>query len=193
LILPNCAIIGLDRGLHDTLERGRITADLDLVVVRGDWSRSHRRHLEHALRLLKTLQSPLSQRIQYDDLRATTRRTVQLGHHARAVGSRVLPDNKNQIGVIEIFKGAGALSNSYRWRQALTGRFVAIVRAVREVIRSEFSGEQLINEGCFVARSAGGIELHLLGIGQGAEFLSNHSEGPVPFDNYIMICLWVID
>jgi len=64
--------------------------------------------------LLKTLQSPLSQRIQYDDLRATTRRTVQLGHHARAVGSRVLPDNKNQIGVIEIFKGAGALSNSYR-------------------------------------------------------------------------------
>jgi len=61
LVIVQRSIIGLDSRLHDSLERSSIAADLDLVVVRGDRRLSHRRHLKHSLRLLKTLERPLPQ------------------------------------------------------------------------------------------------------------------------------------
>ena len=95
------------------------------MAILGDLDGCHSNNF--LLRLLKPLQRPFSERIQDNQLGATTGGIVQLGHHARAVRARVLPDNEDQVGMIEVFKRTRTLANSDRRRQPLTSRFVAII------------------------------------------------------------------
>lgn len=108
------------------------------------------------------------------------------------VGSRVLSDNENQIGVVKVFQWAGTIANSDRRRQPLAGGFVAEVGAVREVVRSKLSRKQLVKECGLVARPGRGIELHLPGIGQSAQFLSDYRESLIPLNSYIVIRIRVV-
>src|SRR5713226_1559708 len=113
-ILAKGKIVGLYSSLHHSLECSHVTANLHLVIVCGDPRRSVGRHFEQSLRGLKAFERPLPQRVEDDDACTTARGIVLFGHHPRAVGARVLSDDENQIGVVEVLKQASPLANSNR-------------------------------------------------------------------------------
>lgn len=114
LVFAKRTIVGLDNSLHYAFQRGRIAANFQLIVVRGDRRRGHGRHFDRTLGRLKALQRPLPQWVEDNNASASARRIMQLGHHPRTVSAGILPNHKNQIGVIEIFKETGSFADADR-------------------------------------------------------------------------------
>jgi hypothetical protein len=86
------------------------------------------------------------------------RRVAQFVEHARMVRRRVLAEDQQRVGVLEVFEQHRALADADRRRQAAARRLVAHVRAVGEVVRAVHAHEQLVQERSFVAGAARRVE-----------------------------------
>jgi hypothetical protein len=115
------------------------------------------------LRMLKTLQAALLQRVKTHHLRAAFDRLAQRFKHARVVGAGVLPEHEDRVAVFEVGEGHAAFADPHALPEGDAAGFVAHVRAVGEVVAAKGADEQLIEVGCFVAGAAGGVELGLVG------------------------------
>ena len=105
---------------------------------------------------------------------------MQFGHHPRAVGSGVLAENENRVGVLEIIEHDGSLADPDRFRKADAGRLMTHIRAIRKVVRAVKPRKQLIKERRFVGGSARGIEFRLVRIGESAQLPPDQRESLVP-------------
>jgi hypothetical protein len=68
--------------------------------------------------------------------------------------ARILADDEDRLGFLEVPQGNGTLADSDRFRERESARLVTHVRAIRQVIGAELSDEKLIDEGGFVAGPA---------------------------------------
>ncbi|RMS64340.1 hypothetical protein ALP62_05489 [Pseudomonas syringae pv. aceris] len=180
-------VIGFDHGLANALQGDHVAADPDLMVLRADFHPMQTEHVARVLRRRKAYQRPFPQRVERDDACAPACGGVQLGHHARAVGPGVLADDKNRVGVLEIFQRRGAFADPDRLGQRRSGGFMAHVRAVREVGHAVQPTEQLIQKGGFVRRASGGVQLQLPWIAQAAQLCADLGERFVPGDGQVFV------
>lgn len=180
-------VIGFDHGLANALQGDHVAADPDLMVLRADFHPMQTEHVARVLRRRKAYQRPFPQRVERDDACAPACGGVQLGHHARAVGPGVLADDKNRVGVLEIFQRRGAFADPDRLGQRRSGGFMAHVRAVREVGHAVQPTEQLIQKGGFVRRASGGVQLQLPRIAQAAQLCADLGERFVPSDGQVFV------
>jgi hypothetical protein len=74
------------------------------------------------------------------------------------VRARVLTNDEDAIGKLEIRQRDRALADADRAAQALAARFVAQVAAIRQVVGAERACEQLVQKRRFVAGAARGVE-----------------------------------
>ncbi|GAA3068675.1 hypothetical protein GCM10020000_61400 [Streptomyces olivoverticillatus] len=87
----------------------------------------------------------------------------QGAEHAGVVGAGVLSGDDDQVGLVEVLQQDAALADADGLGECGAGGLVAHVGAVGEVVGAEFAGEELVEEGCFVAGAAGGVEDGLVG------------------------------
>ena len=119
--------IALQGMLDDALYRSQVAADLQLQVVRGDPGGATAQHLRLVLGIGEALQSAFAQRVERHDGRAALRRFAQLAQHARMVGARVLAEDEDRIGLLEIGQRHRALADADLLAQRHARRLVAHV------------------------------------------------------------------
>ena len=96
------------------------------------------------------------------------------------VGSRVLTDDHNHIGLTEVRQTNRTLSDTNRASEGLPAGLVAHVRAIGEVVCTETTNHELVQEGSFVARPARGVKHGTIWIVKTVEPLANHVQSIVP-------------
>lgn len=103
------------------------------------------------------------------------------------VGAGVLSGDDDQVGVVQVLQGDGALADTDGLRQRRAGRLVAHVGAVGQVVGAEFAGEQLEQERGLVAGASGGVEEGLVGGVEGGELLGDDGEGALPGHGLVVV------
>ncbi|MCY1413405.1 hypothetical protein D9M71_288350 [compost metagenome] len=150
-------------------------------------------HFQRVLRMLEAFQATLLERVDTDHLGTALDRLAQGLKHARVVGARVLAPDENRIGVLEVIEGDGAFADPDALRQRDTTGLVAHVRAVREIVGAIGAHEQLVQIRRFIAGTARGIELGLIGAFQVQQVLGDQVKGALPADGLVAITGGVID
>ena len=137
-------------------------------------------------------QSRFLQGIEAHDLRPALGGPLQFGQHARVIGPRILAEDEDGVGFLEILKRDRPLAGSDRLAHADTARFMAHVRAVGKVVGSVEASEQLVKERRLVAGAAGGVEDRLVGRVEAPQLLCDPREGLLPGDPDVVIRLGIV-
>ena len=146
----------------DRLEQRQVAADPDLQEVDRP-ARCRRRPRRVTVCGLRNRISPASGSGLTATIVAPLRlASLQRGQHARVVRARVLADDDEQFGVVDVVERDAALADADRLGQRQPRRLVAHVRAVGQVVGAERAGEQLVEERGLVGRAARGVEDRLV-------------------------------
>src|SRR6185437_9643282 len=113
-----------------------IAARAHLMVLSADLRLGSGQHLGGRLRIREAHESGLAQRIEGDDRNVPATRILQLMQHARTARAYVLPEEENAIRLVEVLERHGADRRADRLRQRDRRRFVAHIRAVRQIVAS---------------------------------------------------------
>ena len=108
------------------------------------------------------------------------------GQHAGVVGSRVLSDHKDAIGLFKVAELDSAFPDSNGLRESHPAGFVTEIAAIRQIIGPQATGEKLVQKGGLVARSPGSIEDGFIGVGEPSEATSNFCKGLLPCDGGVV-------
>lgn len=93
----------------------------------------------------------------------------------------------DQVGSVEVVEQDAALADAYGLVEGRAGRLVAHVRAVRQIVRAELAGEELVQEGGLVAGAARGVEEGFVGGAERGQFLGDDVEGAFPGDGLVVV------
>ena len=171
--------------LHQALQQRGIAVDPHLQEEIGQ-SGAGTQQADDLLRILESHQSGFRQGVDGDDLAAIAFCPLQGQEHPRVVRARILPENQDDLGPIEVVERNGPFADADGRREGGAARFVAHVRTVGQVIRAELTHEQLIKERRLVAGPARGIEDRLVRRRQRVELGGDQAEGFVPGNRLIM-------
>ena len=83
---------------------------------------------------------------------------LQLGEHPRVTSAWILTDDEDGVGVREVFDFHRGLADANRFGEPGAARFVAHVRAIRQVVGAELTREEPVEERRFVARAARSVK-----------------------------------
>ena len=114
-------------------------------------------------------------------------RLAQLAEHARVVGSGVLAEDEDRIGLFKIDQFDRALGHADLRAHGAAARLVAHVGAVGEIVGAELTHKQLVEKRGLVAGATRGVEDRLIGIGQRVQVPGDQRKGVVPADGPVMI------
>jgi hypothetical protein len=103
------------------------------------------------------------------------------------VRPRILPNNKDRVGAIEVIESDGTLANSNDFSQREARRLMAEVGAVGQVIRAELPHKELIQEGRLVAGPPGCVKDRLIRAAQSVKLVRNHRERFIPGNRFVKI------
>ena len=116
-----------------------------------------------------------------DTILAPRRRCpFQFGEHARMVGPRVLTDDEDGVGLLEIIERHGPFADADRLGEGEAARFMAHVRAIRQVVSAEPPSEQLIKKRRFVAGAARSVKQGLVRMFEFAQLCDQSGQTPHP-------------
>ena len=173
---PGGACLLFEKETHQRFQKGHVAIDLNLQEQVGDGG-SAGQDLPRALRVDETHQTRLGQWIDGDDLCAVLLRLLKSGEHPGMIRAGVLPHDDDRVGFVDVTQGDGALADTYGLPETDAARFVAHVRAVRQVVRSVGAYEELIEERGFVARAPRCVEQRLVWRVERLELPSDAFEG----------------
>ncbi len=74
------------------------------------------------------------------------------------VSAGILPDHEDQLRVVDVLQRHGSLADADGGIQGRSRGFVAHVGAVRQVVRAQGPGEQLVHKRRLVRGAAGRVE-----------------------------------
>ena len=175
----------LQHRLGDALQQGDVAADAHRQVQAGDGG-APAQHLQRVLGVAKPAERHLGQRVDADDAAAAPGGLLQGRQHARVVGARVLPEDEDGVGLVEVVQLDRALAHAQRLAQGHAAGLVAHVGAVGQVVGAELAHEQLVQERRLVAGAARGVEHRLVGIGQRPQLAGQQVERLVPVDRAVV-------
>ena len=139
-------------------------------------------HVQRMLRARETLEPAFAQRVDRHDGRAALGAIAQLAHHAGVIRGRVLPEQQQRVGMLEIVECDGALADAHRPRKPAARRLVAHVGAVREIVGPVGPHEELEQEGRLVAGAPGRVERCLIRMPERVEVAGDDPERLAPCD-----------
>ena len=117
-------------GLHfqqvfgNPFQRGGITSGLHLEIGRSDIRGAVGRHFNHALRVRKTFQRALAQRVKDDNRHVATGQLMEGPHHSRMVRTGVMADGDHQLRLVEVVQRDGPFPDANRTGQTNAGGLV---------------------------------------------------------------------
>ena len=141
----------------------------------------------HPLRVLEADQARLRQRVDGDDARAPLLRPLERREHPRVVGARVLADDDQQVGGLDVVERDRPLADADRLGEGDAARLVAHVRAVGQVVGAEPAGQQLVEERGLVARAARRVERGLVGRVERRQPVGDDADGLVPRHRFVAV------
>ncbi len=109
------------------------------------------------------------------------------GEHAGRVRGGVHAHDEQRVGGLPVGEVAGALAGAERSLEGAAARLVAHVRAVRQVVRAELSGEELVQERRLVAEPSRRVEGRAVGAVELAEGMTDDLERVLPGDRHVPI------
>ncbi len=183
---PAGAVVLGEHFLHHALQERDVAVDTDRHEQTGQL-RAGSQHVQRLLRILKTHQTRLEQRVNADDLAAVAGRLLQFGQHPRMIGAGILADDEDRVGMLKIRDPHGRFADADRFVQTRAARFVAHVRAVGQVVGAELAGEQSPQEGRFVAGTARRVEGRLVGRIERTQLAADQVERVVPRNRLVEI------
>ena len=74
------------------------------------------------------------------------------------IRSRVLAEDENAVALLKVIQRHASLADADGFVERRAARFVAHVRAVRQVVCAELPGEELIEKRRFIARASTGVK-----------------------------------
>ena len=182
-----CRIIGFDHAFAQAEDRRDIAPGLDLEIVVGDFCLLAGQHRARALRIDKRHQPLLDHRVERDDLAAAIFQRLQRMQKARTVRTRVLPEEEERVGVLQIVPHHGADGRTDHLGQPDRGRFVAHVRALRQVVVAISAGQQRVEIRGFEPGVARGIEHRALAL-DATQFCADIRKCVVPRYRFVAVC-----
>ena len=138
------------------------------------------------LRVAERQQPGLRQRVDRDDGRAVALGPLQRRQHPGVVGARVLADDEDQLGGVDVVERHRALADADRPPEGHAARLVAHVRAVREVVGAERPHHQLVDERGLVARAPRRVEHGAVRRRQRGERRADAGDRGVPVDRHVV-------
>jgi len=153
-----CRAFAFQQRFHHAFERGQIAADLYLIDFIGDRDALIAQQLAHVFRVGKMTEATLAQRVDRQHRGAALFGVIQRRHHPWVIAGRVLADDDEQVGLLEVFQRAGALADADAVLECVTRWLVAEVGGVGQVGAAVSARGQLPQKRGFVAAAAGGIE-----------------------------------
>ncbi|MEZ5181753.1 MAG: hypothetical protein R2702_07765 [Acidimicrobiales bacterium] len=178
-------VVELDEPPVPPLEQGEVGADLHLDELVGQLG-APPEHAGRPLGVLEPDEPGLGEGVDGDDRRASPLGLLESGEHAGVVGARVLADDHDELGLMDVVEGDAPLADPDGLGERHAARLVAHVRAVGEVVRPELAHEQLVQERRLVARAPGRVEDGAVGVAGGGEGVGHHAEGVVPRDRPVV-------
>jgi hypothetical protein len=139
------------------------------------------------LRILVSLEAGLGQRIHGDDLGTVLFGLLQSSQHPGVVGARILAHHDDEVGLAEVVVGDGGLADADGLSHRPSGRFVAHVRAVGQVVGAEGPHEQLVRERGLVRGPAAGVERCLVRRIERLQLVGDDSERIRPADRSVVV------
>ena len=163
-ILVHC--IGFKLDFDQSLEQCSISTNSYREVQVCQFGRFHLT-FHVVLRMFEAREARFGQGIDVDDLCPVVLGITQRCQHTRMVGSRVLSNDENCVGVVEILERYGPFADANGLPQTLPAGFMAHVRAIWQVVGAKGAYKGLVQEGRFIARSTRGIEHSSVWVGTG--------------------------
>ena len=102
------------------------------------------------------------------------------------VGAGVLAGDDDELGLVDVVEGHRALADADGLGERDRRRLVAHVGAVRQVVRAEGAGEELVGERRLVGGAPARVEDRLVGGGEPAQPLGDEGERVVPRDRLVV-------
>ena len=167
------------------LEQGEVTVDLDLKEEVGELRAAPHNALR-SLWILEAQEACFRQRVDRHDARAVLLCRLERGQHSWVIRAGVLTGNDDEFCLVEVVEQNAAFPDADRFRQRRAARFVAHVRAVRQIIGTELPNEQLIGKRSFVAGAAGGVKHRFIRTREGLQFARDQVERVVPLDSFVV-------
>ena len=161
--------------LAQSLEEREVSAQPNLHEMFRDL-RARSEQVQHILRMLESGHPHFRQRIHADNRGSAPCRPLQCRQHARMVRARILPNNKDGVGEVEVFELDRSFADSDHFFERHSRRLVAHVGAVRQIVGAELPHEELIEKRSFVAGAARSIKNSLVGSCQGVQFAPRSSQ-----------------
>ena len=178
--------IAVQHLLHDALQKRDVSVDSHRQEQARNRS-ARAQQAEGLLRILEPDQPRFPQRVDADDLAPVARRLLQFRQHARMAGPRVLADDEDAVGVGKVLDFDRRLADADRFLQPEAARFVAHVRAIRQVVGAELSREQAVHERGFVAGAARRIERGFVRGDERIQLTRDDVERVLPRDGPVVI------
>ena len=192
VLVDEGAVDGARRGgleveqlLHEALHEGSVAADADLQVVGGEAGAADREG-PGLFGVGEALEAGLDERVDGDDVGAAARCLLEGGEHAGVVGARVLADDEDGVGLVEVGERDGAFADAHRVAHRPAGGLVAEVGAVGQVVGAERADEGLVEEGGLVAGAAACVEGGAVGRVEPAERAAERGEELLPGDGAVV-------
>ena len=116
-----------------------------------------------SLRVLEPQKAGFRERVHGKDPSAAALDLLQRREHPGVVRAGVLADHDHEIGGVEVLEGDRSFADADGLLECDAGGLVAHVGAVRQVVRAEGAGEELVGERRLVRRATRCVEHGLVG------------------------------
>jgi hypothetical protein len=182
---PGPLALLVEKLLHDALQQRRVTVDPHRQKQAGN-RRPTAEQLERTLGMRKAQQRRLGQRIHGDDLTAALRRFLQHRHHARVIRPRILPEDEDRVGLLEVIQLHRAFADAHRLFQRHPARLVTEVGTVGQVVGPELPHQQLKQKRRLVAGPSRGVKRSLVRRRQRPKLVGNQTIRGIPGNRLIV-------
>jgi hypothetical protein len=176
----------IDEGAVEPGEEGLIPTESHRQVQIGQLDAAPD-HPVHPLGILEADEAGLGKGVHRDDPGAVALGLLEGGEHPGVVRARVLADDDQQVGVMDVVERDAALADADRLGQGDAGGLVTHVRAIGQVVGAESPHEELVEERGLVRRASRGVEEGLIGMVQLAQLAGDQGEGVRPAQRHIVV------
>lgn len=177
----------LQDGLGHAAQQCHVAADARLQIQGAGPRRLEQGHVDELVRHDRAGRGGLHQRVDVHDVGAAAVRVGEGREHSGRVGGGVDAHDEQRVRAFPVLEARGALAGAQRCRQGAAAGLVAHVGTVRQVVRAQLTGHQLVEEGRLVAEPAGGVVGGLVRVVEFAQGPADQFEGVLPTDGDVVV------
>ena len=90
------------------------------------------------------------------------------------------------VRMLEVFERHATFADADGFVEGRAARFMAHVRAIRQIVRAELPREKLVTKGCFIAGAAAGVKGGGIRRRQRIQLTCHELESFLPSDRFVM-------